>query len=288
MTEDRVILVTCAAGKTGLAVIRALARRGVRVRALVRRADQVKSVRAAGAVDVLTGDLADPDLFPQAMRGVSAVYLLFPNMHPHEADLGLSTIAAAKKSGVRSVVYHSVLFPQIEAMPHHWQKLRVEEALIQSGLDFTILQPASYMQNIKASWDTLKKTGNYLVPYSIQSEFSPIDLNDVADAACLCLLDSGHAGAIYQLAGPERLTSIQMAQAMGKALGRQVLAVQQPLEDWAKNARSAGLSSYAIDTLTNMFIYYDKHGLSGSPKTFERLVGRPATSFSQYLETLVK
>lgn len=288
MTEDRLILVTGAAGKTGLAVIRSLARRRARVRALARRADQTQAVREAGAGDVLAGDLAEPNLFPRAMEGVSAIYLLFPNVHPHEAELGLNAIAAAKKHSVKSIVYHSVLFPQIEAMPHHWQKLRVEEALIQSGLDFTILQPASYMQNIKASWDTVKKTGNYLVPYSIQAEFSLIDLNDVAAAACICLLDAGHAGATYQLAGPERLTSIQMAQAMGTALGLQVQATQQPLEDWAKNAKSAGLSNYAIDTLSKMFIYYEGHGLSGSPKTFEWLVGQTPARFSQYLETLIK
>ncbi|HEX9596111.1 MAG TPA: NmrA family NAD(P)-binding protein, partial [Anaerolineales bacterium] len=155
MNNHGLILVTGAAGKTGLAVIHALAQRGAPIRALVRRSDQVQVAREAGATDILTGDLMDQDLVSKAMEGVSAIYLVFPNVHPNEISLGLSAIKAAKKSSIKSIVYHSVLFPQIEALPHHWQKLRVEEALIQSGLVFNILQPASYMQNIKASWETV-------------------------------------------------------------------------------------------------------------------------------------
>lgn len=286
MVDERLILVTSAAGKTGLAVIRVLVTRGARVRALVHHAEQTEIVKVAGAANVVIGELADQSLLTKALDQVSAVYLVCPNMHPHETELGLSVIAAAKKSGVQQIVYHSVLFPQIEAMPHHWQKLRVEEALIQSSLAFTILQPASYMQNIVPYWETVKRAGEYRVPYSIDAEFSPIDLSDVAEAACKCLLESGHAGAIYQLAGPQRLTSIQIAAAMGKALGREVHAIPQPLDEWTKSAKAAGQSQYTIDTLGKMFSYYNKNGLAASSMTTEIVLSRPAKTFSQYVETL--
>src|SRR5690606_35992671 len=104
-----------------------------------------------------------------ALAGVEAVYFIAPNMHPHEYDIACEWLAAAKTAGVSRFVYHSVLFPQIEAMPHHWQKLRVEEALIRSGLDFTILQPASYMQNILPDLDGMRQYGEYRVPYSVSA-----------------------------------------------------------------------------------------------------------------------
>jgi len=286
MADDRLVLVTGAAGKTGLAGIRALSARGARVRALIRHPDQTQTVRQAGATDILAGDLTDQEILSKAMGRVSAVYLLLPNLHPNETEMGLRAIEAAKKNGLRSIVYHSVLFPQIQALPHHWQKLRVEEALIQSGLDFTILQPASYMQNINPSWGTVKSTGNYRVPFSINAEFSLIDLKDVAAAACTCLLESGHEAAIYPLAGVERLSSIQMAEAMGKYLGSEVLASEQPLDEWRDKAVAAGLSLYALDTLSKMFTYYGGHGFVGSPQTLEWLIGRSAIRFSQYLETM--
>ncbi|MEX2143029.1 MAG: NmrA family NAD(P)-binding protein [Anaerolineales bacterium] len=288
MSEHRFTLVTGAAGKTGLAVIRALTQRGVRIRALVRTADQAQVVRLAGASEILSGDLNEYDLVLKAMEGISAVYLLFPNMQPNEFELGQAAIAAAGKQNVRFILYHSVLFPQIEAMPHHWQKLRVEEALIQSGLAFTILQPASYMQNIKAQWEMIKSTGKFRFPYSINAGFSLVDLNDVAAAACECLLGSGHANAIYPLAGPQRLSSLQMAEGMGTVLEREVQARQQPLGEWRQQALAAGHSAYAIDALSKMFIYYDRCGFTGPSWILEWLIGRSPNTFSQYLGTLDK
>ena len=139
------ILITGAAGKTGHAVISALRERGAGVRALVHRPEQAASLHALGADDVVAGDLLDKDLLALAFEGVSSVYHVCPNMHPGEVDIADRIIAAARAAGVQHVVYHSVLHPQTAAMPHHWQKLWVEERLFESGIFFTILQLASYM-----------------------------------------------------------------------------------------------------------------------------------------------
>jgi NAD(P)H dehydrogenase (quinone) len=146
------ILVTGAAGKTGLAVIKALAARGAGVRALVRRAEQVVEVAAQGASEVVLGGFDDAAALARAVRGATAIYHISPNVSPHEISYAQAVVAAAEAAGVRRFVYHSVLHPQIEAMPHHWAKLRVEEMLLGSGLDVTILQPTAYMQNILGGW----------------------------------------------------------------------------------------------------------------------------------------
>ena len=65
---------------------------------------------------------------------MTSVYHVCPNVSPDEIAIGRVSIAAARSAGVEHFVYHSVLHPQTEAMPHHWLKLRVEEALITSGL----------------------------------------------------------------------------------------------------------------------------------------------------------
>ena len=75
---------------------------------------------------------------------------------------------AARTAGVKRFVYHSVLHPQTEEMPHHWQKLRVEEEIFRGGLPFTILQPCAYMQNVVAYLDDIVMKGRYVVPYSIR------------------------------------------------------------------------------------------------------------------------
>jgi uncharacterized protein YbjT (DUF2867 family) len=122
------------------------------------------------------------------------------------------------------MVYHSVLHPQIEAMPHHWNKMRVEEMLLGSPLDVTILQPAAYMQNILAEWDRMLRSGVYRVPYPVETRLSLVDLDDLAEAAATVLINAGHSGATYELVGTPPISQIEIAETFGKALGRPVRA----------------------------------------------------------------
>ena len=144
------ILVTGAGGKTGKAVVRALAAARAPVRAFVRRADHEAALLACGAQEVAVGDMRSAADWGRTAEGVRAVYHICPNVHPDEVPIGQAAIAAARAVGVEQFVFHSVLHPQTEAMPHHWNKLRVEEAVLASGLPFTIFQPAPYMQNVLA------------------------------------------------------------------------------------------------------------------------------------------
>lgn len=274
------ILVTGAGGKTGRAVLAALHARGASTRALLRSAAEMT------ANEAMAGDLSNSSTIAAALQGVQAVYFIAPNVYPDEASLGAAWIAAAKAAGVRTFVYHSVLYPQVEAMPHHWQKLRVEEALIQSGLSFTVLQPASYMQNILPYLEDIRMHGEYSVPYSPHVLFTPVDLHDMAAVAARVLLEPDHSGAIYPLAGPEALSSVQMAAQVAEHIQRSVAAVQQPLSEWL--SANQHLPTYARDTLAAMFAWYDQHGFAASAHTLTSLLGRQPTRFASFLQRELK
>ncbi|MBI3998705.1 MAG: NmrA family NAD(P)-binding protein [Armatimonadetes bacterium] len=282
------ILVTGAAGKTGRAVIRALAARGAVVRALVSRPEHVDVVRSVGAQDVIVGDLRAQTAVAQALRGVRAVYHICPNVHPDEVTIGTAMIAASHAEGIAHFVYHSVLLPQVEAMPHHWQKLRVEERLVGSGLPYTILQPASYMQNVLAGWQQIVTAGVYRVPYALETRLGMVDLADVAEAAAVVLTTRGHQAAIYELAGPEVLNQVEIAAALGRVLGRPVRAEVMPLEMWERQARASGLGDYQVRTLLAMFRYYERRGFWGTPNILRWLLGRSPTTFAACVERTVR
>lgn len=278
------ILVTGAAGKTGRAVIRALVARGEPVRALVRRPAQLDQAKAIGAVEVEVGDLLDTNTLKPIFAGMRAVYHIGPNAHPAEAELGRNAISVARAAGIPHFVMHSVLHPQTQAMPHHWNKLLTEEQLIQSGMGFTILQPASYMQNVRGVWASVT-VGRYPVPYSTGVRFSPVDLKDVAHMAAEVLSSPGHEGAIYELAGPELLTPVQMARRLSEALGRPVEAIEISRDQWRRDAE---LDPDRADILLTMFEYYAEHGFWGNPRVLAGLLGREPTTFAQYLQRLVR
>ncbi|HFQ94714.1 MAG TPA: NAD-dependent epimerase/dehydratase family protein, partial [Anaerolineae bacterium] len=200
------ILVSGAAGKTGRAVIEALAARGAAARAFVHRKEQAMSVLALGAAEAVVGDMQNEADAQKAMAGATAVYHICPNVHPNETGIGEIAIRAAQQNNVSRFIYHSVLHPQVEAMPHHWQKMRVEEQLFTSDLAFTILQPAAYMQNLRGSWDSIMEEGIYRVPYPPSTRLNMVDLRDAAEAAAVVLTTPGYEYATYELAGPENLS----------------------------------------------------------------------------------
>lgn len=277
------ILVTGADGKTGRAVIRALALGDEAVRGLIHRDEQVATVKASGAREVVVGDLREKAALRQATEGARAVYHICPNVHPDEAVIGQNVISAARAAGVDRFVYHSVLHPQIEAMPHHWNKMRVEEALFESGLLFTILQPTVYMQNISAQWASIVDRGLYVVPYSVETRLSLVDLDDVAEIARIVLTEPHHVGAIYELVGTEPTSQIEMAEILRQQLGRPVRAEEQSIKSWKEEARSKGLGEYAVQTLVKMFRYYQRYGLGGNPRVLTWLLGRPPTSLATFV-----
>jgi len=289
MGETRpVILVTGAGGKTGRAVIRALIARGETVCALVHRSDQVCATQGLGAQEIVVGDMRDQAAMDQAARGARAIYHICSNMNPDEVTIGQVVIAAARAAGVERLVYHSVLHPQVEAMPHHWQKLRVEERLFESGLSYTILQPAVYMQNVLAYWNQIVEQGIYPVPYAVETRLGMVDLEDVAEVAALVLTESGHVGATYELVGAEPLTQTEVAAILSRQLRRPVRAQAVPLDEWERMARASGMSHYAIETLLKMFRYYDRYGFWGNSCVLTWLLGRSPTTFSAFVERTVR
>lgn len=280
---DNIVLITGAAGKTGRAISAALARRGAAVRVLIQPSRMSIEPPVEGAAETVGGDITSRDDLRQALEGVSQVYHICPNVHPLEVEIARGLLDAALDAGTSRVVFHSVLHPQVEAMPHHWKKMRVEELLFASGLDFTILQPAAYMQNTLAQVNSIRTRGIYSTPYSVNARLSMADLADVAEVAALVLTSAGHSRAIYELAGAEALSQVEVAAVFSQVLGLPVRAEEQSRVDWEAGARRTGMDAYAVETLLKMFIYYDQHGLIGNPNVLTSLLGRAPTTFEAFL-----
>ncbi len=282
------ILVTGAAGKTGLAVIHALTAKGAAVRALVYREDQVQRVRDLGARETIVADMRKQATLAQAVHDVQAVYHICPNVSPDEVKIGRSLISAARTAGVEKFVYHSVLHPQTKTMPHHWKKLQVEALLFESGIPCIVLQPASYMQNVLTAWEAIIVEGVYRVPYGVETRLAVVDLEDVAEVARVVLTQPEHAGATYELAGPEALTQTEVAKILSRRLGRSVRVERIAVDEWISGAHASRMGEYQLGTLVRMFDYYDRYGFWGNPNILAYLLGRLPTTFESFVERTIQ
>jgi NAD(P)H dehydrogenase (quinone) len=276
------ILVTGAGGKTGKAIARALVARGIPVRAFARSLAHEASLRAIGVREVVAGQMDDRHAVSRAVSGAEAIYHICPNVNADEVAFATILIDAAIGAGVSRFVYHSVLHPQIEAMPHHWNKMRVEEMLFSSRLDVTVLQPAAYMQNILAEWDRMAGSGVYRAPYPTETRISLVDLEDVAEAAVTVLTNSLHSLATYELVGTLPVSQIEIAATFSRALNKPVRAETEAIESWDHRAKAAGMNDHARETLIKMFRIYARDGLVGNPNVLGWLLERPPTSLEDF------
>ena len=287
------ILVTGAGGKTGRALVRVLSKVDS-VCAFVHREEHILALKPLGAEKVIVGDQRDETAIRSAMQGARSVYHICPNMNSDEFAIGRLVINEARKVGIEHLVYHSVLHPQTEKMNHHWQKLLVEEMIFESGILFTILQPAPYMQNLLAGWKSITEDGVLRVPYSTNSKFSFVDLEDVAEAAKIVLTEPNHKNVIYELAGTGPTSYAEVAEIMSRMLNRDVRAEKEKIGDWKLRAErsSEGMQSkrdkYAIENLVRMFEYYDQWGLVGNPNVLKWLLRREPTSIESFVQRISK
>jgi uncharacterized protein YbjT (DUF2867 family) len=279
------ILITGAGGKTGRTLIRMLSK-VESVCAFVHREEHVSILKGLGAEKVIVGDMRDESAIRFAMQGARAVYHVCPNMSSDEIVIGNLVIGAARETGVEHFIYHSVLHPQTEKMKHHWAKLRVEEMTFESELPFTILQPAPYMQNLLAGWKSIVEDGVLRVPYSIHSKFSFIDLEDVAEAAKIILMEPDHKNAIYELAGTEPMSHVEVAKVFRRVLNHDVRAETEEIEDW--KSRAGKMNEYALKTLIQMFEYYDQWGVAGNPNVLRWILRHDPESLESFIERTLK
>ena len=279
------ILVTGANGRTGRAIIHTLTSKGAQVRAFVHKTEQIEEIKSAGATEVVAGDMMDQKAVNDAFAGVSAVYHICSAINPNEFQIGKIMIVAAREAKVEQFVYHSVLHSVLQDMPHHQKKLMVEEFLVNSGVPYTIVQPAVFMQNILDSWKVLKEEGIFRQKFftSEETRMCMLDLEDLAEAASIILMSPGHTGATYELSGSENLSLSDMTAILKRHLCREIKVETPTDEMFAAQLRKYGADDYRASTLLKMFQHYNEYGFVGNPNVLTWLLGRKPNDFSTFI-----
>jgi uncharacterized protein YbjT (DUF2867 family) len=250
------VLAVGATGPNAGLVVPELLARGVTVRAMVRDDRRAAAARQRGAQETVVADLSDPPSLRAAVDGVDGVFHLNPAFAPDEAGMGVAMVQAAVAAGVGKLVFSSVYHPSL-SLTNHADKRPVEEALYASGLDFTILQPAIFMQMLAGLWQSAVEQGVMSQPYSAASLMSYVDYRDVAEVAASAFLGTDLSYGTFELAAGGMLSREDLATMASEILSRPVRTETTALDPSHMPEGPTG------DGMARMLTEYDEHGLAG-------------------------
>ena len=201
--------------------------------------------------------------------------------------MGQLAIEISKEMKLKHFIYHSVLHSLLSEMPHHDQKNRVENALVNSGLDYTIIQPAALMQNLQISLEQVKQTGVWHQKFYTGNDTAlcMVDLNDVAEAAAVIAKNLGsHTGATYELCGTENLKLDGVINILSKIYCREITAEYISDQEFLSGLTKTGASEYKQNMMIKMFRHYNEHSFIGNAGTLTALLERKPHTLLDLLE----
>jgi uncharacterized protein YbjT (DUF2867 family) len=227
----------------------------------------------------VTLDLTMPDTIGPALDGIETVFLLGATS-PAQTTHELNMLEAARAVGVR-VVKLSVWRADEGLTPIARLHRPVEQALVTSGLPWTILRPNFYLQNFLRQ-PSIRAAGEFSLPL-INAPISFIDAGDIARVAARVLTTEGHDGRVHDLTGPEALTYDEAAQEFSRVLGRPVRHVGLPDDEARAVMLGRGMPEFQADALIGVARAYRDGGAEAVTSTVPDLTGRAALGFAAFV-----
>ncbi|OLB65262.1 MAG: NAD(P)-dependent oxidoreductase [Actinobacteria bacterium 13_2_20CM_2_72_6] len=276
--KTRPVLVTGGTGKTGAAVLAALAARGVRARALVRK--ETDRDRLQPIADPVVADFDDAGSLVAALAGVGSAYLVTPSSERAEeqqlrfAELALgagvrrlvvlSQLGADEESPVRFLRYHAV----------------VERHVRELGLDYTFLRPNLYFQGLLDLAPLIAAQDRFFAAIG-DAKVSAVDVRDIGDVAAAALTESRHERRTYTLTGPAAITHHEMAAALTSAVGRQISFVDVSPEEFAAGLAGV-LPPWQVEGMLEDYAHYRRGEAAAVSPDVAEVTGHPARDVAEF------
>jgi uncharacterized protein YbjT (DUF2867 family) len=276
------VVVTGATGNVGQPLVQALAAAGAQVTAVSRR---VSDAVVPEGVRHLQADLTDPESLRPIFDGADAMFL-----HDGGASAHLLSpkdiLEVAKASGVgRITLLSSIGVATRPQSASHGSMMRAfEDAVRQSGMDWTILRPGGFNSNAYYWVESIRAQRTVVAPFG-EVGLPTIDPADIAEVAAAALREEGHSGQVYELTGPALTTPRQRAEAIGDALGEPIQFIDQT-RDEARTQMLQFMPEQVVETTLDAIGEPTPAELRISPDV-EQILRRPPRTFAYWAQTHV-
>jgi NAD(P)H dehydrogenase (quinone) len=279
------IAVTGATGQLGQIVIEKLKQKvpAFDIVALVRSPEKAAKLGVASRA----ADYTKPETLEAALSGVDTLLLISSNEIGQRAVQHLNAINAAKKAGVKRIVYTSLLHADVSPLNLAPEHRDTEAALKASGVPYTILRNGWYAENYTASIGGALAGGAF-IGSAADGKVSAAPRLDYAEAAAVVLTGIGHEGKTYELAGDTAWSLTELAAEISKQTGKDIPYKDLPPADYAAALKSFGLSEGLAEGLASWDVDMSKGALFDDGKQLSALIGRPTTPLSATVADALK
>ena len=224
------VLVAGATGFLGRKVVMELLKNHKKVRALVRPGSDARSLSLAG-VDIVRGDLLEPDSLVPAMYGIDAVVTTAIGYSRRQPGDSLKTddkgnrnlIDAAQRAGIQRFVFTSILTcDRATSVPHFHQKFLTEQYLERANIPFVALRPGGFIDTLLDFNRQDIARGRFRVMADPDAIASTIHSDDVARYLAQAVDTPTAVGKYIDIATQEPTTLREIAQTLSQTSERDI------------------------------------------------------------------
>jgi NAD(P)H dehydrogenase (quinone) len=271
------IAITGATGQLGRIVVRKLKGKvsAENIIALVRSMDKAADLGVGARV----ADYEKPETLERALIGVDTLLLISANEIGKRASQHLNVIEAARKAGVKWIVYTSVLHADTSTLSLAGEHCETEKMLKESGISYTILRNGWYTENYTGSIGGALAGGAFIGSAG-EGKISSASRADFAEAAVAVLTGEGHKGKTYELAGDEAYTLTDLAAEISRQSGKTILYKNLPEAEYASILKSFGVPEGFAFAISGWDISASKGDLFDNSRQLSKLIGHSTTPLS--------
>lgn len=266
--------ITGATGQLGRLVVNKLKEKvsADNIVALVRSPEKATEL----GVEAREADYDKPETLTSALAGIDTLLLISGSEVGQRARQHRSVLEAAKKTGVKRIVYTSLLHADTSSLSLADEHRATEADIKSSGIPYTLLRNGWYTENYTSSVPGALAGGAFIGSAG-EGKISSAARADYAEAAVTVLTAEGHEGKVYELAGDDAYTLSDLAAEISRQTGKDIPYKNLSQADYAAALQSFGLPEGLAQAIASWDVAASKGDLFDDQHQLSKLIGHSTT-----------